>query len=208
MMMMMLLTYVLACCCGFARGGRVISRVAVRGRDDSKLPAISLSSEAAVKICAASRRSPLLLRWAWKRQRDALCEDAKRAYFNKGYLVNIRPPTVRYFSCKRSIFSQALFDGGSPLLILEARSLVCARPAVKINGVEGKKLRTRPNTVARALGLKPGRPFRFDDSKWRRLSALFHASASHGASVVGDEVTYEIDDIKERRLMSLQPEVR
>lgn len=89
-----------------------------------------------------------------KKPRKELAHDAARWFGSRGYVVD-----------DVGVNTQPV--GDDELVVLSARVLPCG--PVRLRAANGTRVTTRPGTVARRLGLKRGRPFRWDPA---RLAAL------------------------------------
>ena len=134
------------------------------------------------------------------KQKDALAKDAAKWFGSRGYVVDNVGVTV-----------EALPGGGGEQLVLSAAVLPCGRVRLRSNST--KRVRTRASTVARRLGLRRHKPFRWDVSRLARLTDeadggfLFNREGTKAtATVEGGEVVLDMV-VDEPRYVSLTPEV-
>ena len=133
------------------------------------------------------------------KQKDALAKDAAKWFGSRGYVVDNVGVTV-----------EALPGGGGEQLVLSAAVLPCGRVRLRSNST--KRVRTRASTVARRLGLRRHKPFRWDVSRLARLTdeadgGLFNREGTKAtATVEGGEVVLDMV-VDEPRYVSLTPEV-
>ena len=112
-----------------------------------------------------------------KKPRKALAHDAARWFGSRGYVVDdvgVNTQTV----------------GDDELVVLSARVLPCG--PIRLRAANGTHVRTKPATVARALGLRKGQPFRWDPTRLAALiredGGLFRAEATRARASVEDGV--------------------
>ena len=131
-----------------------------------------------------------------KKPRKALAHDAARWFGSRGYVVDdvgVNTQTV----------------GDDELVVLSARVLPCG--PIRLRAANGTHVRTRPATVARALGLRKGQPFRWDPTRLAALiredGGLFRAEATRARASVEDGVVALDLTVAEPSYRTITPEL-
>jgi hypothetical protein len=131
-----------------------------------------------------------------KKPRKALAHDAARWFGSRGYVVDdvgVNTQTV----------------GDDELVVLSARVLPCG--PIRLRAANGTHVRTRPATVARALGLRKGQPFRWDPTRLAALiredGGLFRAEATRARASVEHGVVALDLTVAEPSYRTITPEL-
>jgi len=130
-----------------------------------------------------------------KKPRKALAHDAARWFGSRGYVVDdvgVNTQTV----------------GDDELVVLSARVLPCG--PIRLRAANGTHVRTKPATVARALGLRKGQPFRWDPTRLAALiredGGLFKPDATRARASVEDGVVALDLTVAEPSYRTITPE--
>ena len=131
-----------------------------------------------------------------KKPRKALAHDAARWFGSRGYVVDdvgVNTQTV----------------GDDDLVVLSARVLPCG--PIRLRAANGTHVRTKPATVARALGLRKGQPFRWDPTRLAALiredGGLFKPDATRARASVEDGVVALDLTVAEPPYRTITPEL-
>ena len=112
-----------------------------------------------------------------KKPRKQLAHDAARWFGSRGYVVD-----------DVGVNTQTM--GDDELVVLSARVLPCG--PIRLRAANGTRVITNPATVARALGLRRGQPFRWDPTRLAALiredGGLFKPDATRARASVEDGV--------------------
>ena len=112
-----------------------------------------------------------------KKPRKQLAHDAARWFGSRGYVVD-----------DVGVNTQTM--GDDELVVLSARVLPCG--PIRLRAANGTRVITKPATVARALGLRRGQPFRWDPTRLAALiredGGLFKPDATRARASVEDGV--------------------
>ena len=131
-----------------------------------------------------------------KKPRQALAHDAARWFGSRGYVVD-------------DVGVNTQKQGDDDLVVLSARVLPCG--PIRLRAANGTRVITKPATVARALGLRRGQPFRWDPTRLAALiredGGLFKPDATRARASVEDGVVALDLTVAEPSYRTITPEL-
>jgi len=171
-----------------------IRRVEVRAVGTKPVFGGLLATKAAGKLVGKNAKQATK-----KGPRTALAADAAKWFGSRGYVVDNVGVRVEPERTK----------GAGDTVVLSAAVLPCG--AVRLRSNSTKKVGTRPATVARKLGLRMNRPFKWDVSRLAALTepdtGLFHRDGTTAKAVVENGRVVVDMVVAEQSFVALTPEV-